>query len=37
MWSCVLDLACGFWSINEGRVMADFNAIASRSDSEATH
>ena len=35
MCSCVLDLACVFWSNSEGKVMAAFIAMASRSDSRA--
>ena len=35
MWSRVLDLACGFWSISEGKVMAALSAIPSMSDSKA--
>ena len=35
MWSRVLDLACGFCNIREGRVIAALNAMASRSDSVA--
>ena len=35
MWSRALDLACGFWSISEGKVMAALSAIPSTSDSKA--
>ena len=35
MWSRALALACGFWSISAGKVMAAFMAMASNVDSAA--